>query len=780
MAGYTPLNIKSNETGLVQNRQNFLLPEDAYPVLENAFLFREQIRRKQGYQLLGRLKRTIGPSAFGNLDGAGELNANIISFFSLEANASIVPGTLNLNIAAVDFKDVDVSIIPSPAPNGDIFGPGGNKRGTINYATGQITFVLLIFAGAAVTITFEYYPNLPVMGLRLREMTDTNDEETVAFDTKYAYRFLSNGWEEFLPIVTLGTNTWSGSNSQFFWSTNYWVGDGGFKIFWVTNFKDPIRYTTGVAGTQWVNFSPVIDSGGGLLINCLCLLPFRGRLIAFNTVETAGNFTNRIRWAEIGNPFNVASPPGNPIVTSVVVDAWRDDIRGKGGFLDIPTSEDIISVGFVRDNLVVYCERSTWQLRYTGRSIAPFQIEKVNSELGVESTFSSVQFDTSLVGVGDKGIVECDSYKSTRIDVKIPDLVFQFNNKNAGTKRVHGIRDFVQRLAYWTYPFRDNGAIFPDRRLVYNYENDSWAIFTDSLTCLGTFQPPDTRTWANTVKPWQILNVTWGNQPSLVPQVIGGNQQGWVERIGGDIESGQTTNDPSLYIKNITGNGILVSSAPVVINSPDNNLQSGQIIKITGIPAGTPFATLLNNGIFQVNLPVGVAFPSDNFFIMSYSSVSGKYTTPVLANPDVYIGGGQISVRDNFRIISKKFNYMDQGKQFQLGYIDILMNKTENGAISINIYNDYSDAQATNISPLNQSNDTFFNSVIPTSNLDPLSLDGGTKNWKRVFCSTNSNFVTIEYTLNNEQMQNQCQESDVQIDAQVVWNRVGGRLGVCN
>jgi len=752
MGSYSPLNIKSNETGLVQNRQNFLLPEDAYPTLENAFLFREQIRRKQGYQLLGRLKREIST--------AGVNSLNLISALGLETNSSIVLGSVTL----VGFG---LQVFTETFSGSGILTGSMGASGTINYATGAFTGPGLPLNSGSI----QYYPNLPVMGLRLRELNDTNNEETVAFDTTYAYRFLTNGWEEFLP----GT-TWTGSNSQFFWSTNYWVGDGDRKIFWVTNFKDAIRYTNGLAGTNWINFSPVIDASGGLLINCLCLLPFRGRLVAFNTIETLGSFTNRIRWAEIGNPFSVASA----IVTNVVADAWRDDIRGKGGFLDIPTSEDIISVGFVRDNLVVYCERSTWQLRYTGRSIAPFQIEKVNSELGVESTFSSVQFDTSLVGIGDKGVVECDSYKSTRIDVKIPDLVFQFNNKNAGTKRVHGIRDYVQRLAYWTYPFRDNGGIFPNRRLVYNYENDSWAIFTDSLTALGNFQPPDTRTWQNTVKPWQILNITWSNQPALIPLVIGGNQQGWVEKIGGDVESGQTTNDPSLYIKNITGNGTTPSSAPVVINSPDNNLQTGQIIKITGIPAGTPFATLLNDGIFQVNLPINVPFPSDNFFLTSYDSVSGEYITPVLAASATYIGGGQMAVRDNFRIVSKKFNYMDQGKQFQLGYIDILMNDTEAGAIAINIYNDYSDTSATNTSPLNQSNDTFFNSVIPTSNLDPLAFKGGTKNWKRVFCATNSNFITIEYTLNNEQMQNQCQESDVQIDAQVIWNRVGGRLGLCN
>ena len=54
MPGYQPLYIKGMETGLVQERQEFILPNDAYPILENAYLFREQIRRKQGYELLGR------------------------------------------------------------------------------------------------------------------------------------------------------------------------------------------------------------------------------------------------------------------------------------------------------------------------------------------------------------------------------------------------------------------------------------------------------------------------------------------------------------------------------------------------------------------------------------------------------------------------------------------------------------------------------------------------------------------------------------------------------
>src|SRR5690606_33289823 len=231
-----------------------------------------------------------------------------------------------------------------------------------------------------------------------------------------------------------------------------------FKLFWVTNNTgqfgvnaDPVRITD---GTTWVDFFPSTWSqidATNFLTNFLCMLPFRGRMVTFNTWEgptAAGSihYRQRIRWSTIGNPFipYAAGPPATG--------SWRDDVRGQGGFLDIPTSEDIVSVGFVRDNLVIYCERSTWQLRYTGRSISPFQIEKVNSELGTQSTFSAIQFDTSLVGMGDKGVVECDSYKSDRIDIKIPDFVFQFNTINDGLSRCQGVRDFINRLAFWTVP----------------------------------------------------------------------------------------------------------------------------------------------------------------------------------------------------------------------------------------------------------------------------------------------------------------------------------------
>jgi len=789
---YSPLPIIGNETGLVQNREEFLLKDDANPILENAYIFRERILRKKGYQLLGRLQRSI--SVTGQALVAGSINLRVA--LALEATATITPGTINIVDTAQGTTYTD------PAKNGTLVATGGTGvGGSINYISGILTIT-----GAGndpLTGTIQYYPGLPVMGIRIREREPIVNEQTIVFDQKYAYIFNAgtNAYQEFIP----GT-TWNAANQpitavDFFWSTNYWVADNvlfgagaaGRKLFWETNNSgrsgvdaDPPRITDGVS---WVNF----DSGTWnridattFLFNWLAMLPFRGRMVTFNTWEgtlkaSAQNFSNRIRWATIGNPF-IAFTAGPPAAGS-----WRDDIRGQGGFLDIPTSEDIISVGFVRDNLVIYCESSTWQLRYTGKSIAPFQIEKVNSELGAEGTFSAVQFDTSLVGIGDKGIVQCDSYKSERMDIKIPDFVFQFNILNNGVTRVHGIRDFPNRLAYWTIPLAarydarigSTNFVFPNTRLVYNYENDSWATFNDSLTCLGNYQEQSSRNWLNTKKPWIELAFPWINQPQGYPAIIGGNQQGFVLQL-----DELTTNDVSLYISNIVGN----VTTPTTITSPNHNLVTTPlssipyVIEISGIPAGTPY-TSLNGNVFGI-----VVLDQNRFNLMKFSTVSQQFDDPQLnANEGVYVGGGNIQVNENFFITTKKFNFIDEGKSIQIGFVDVLMAATGNdnpGAISMLVYLDYDDVNASNILPQNiidngdepVAADSFFNSVIQTNPSDLAAAPQGTKFWQRIFCATRANFLTLEFTFSNLQMASAEQTLPVQIDAAVVWLRKAGRM----
>lgn len=897
MAGYSPLKISGFQTGLVQNREEFLLPDDAYPKLQNAYVWRERILRKQGCRLIGRLQRS--KPVTGNLT-AGAFN--LISGLSLEATSSITPGGINI------IGGTDGTTYTDPAMNGTLLATGGTGTGgTINYATGD----LVITAGGnqPITGTIQYYPGLPVMGIRTQELQNSEFDNTIFFDQVYAYEFNfgSNQFQEFIPGTTWNAHNGSVSATDFFWSTNYWVSSltvpkqvppalptpptplfttNNVKLFWETNNTgqflgnaDPVRITD---GTSWINFFQTgtnlnwsqIDAGPTYLTNFLSMLPFRGRLVTFNTWEGATaagsiNYSNRIRWSTIGSPFIPYYNVGGTIKANQ--GSWRSDIRGQGGFLDIPTSEDIVAVGFVRDNLVIYCERSTWQLRYTGRSIAPFQIERVNSELGASGPFSGVQFDTSLVGIGDKGIVECDSYKSERIDIKIPDYVFNFQSSKNGvitnnpSARIQGIRDFESRLAYWTISISSaydgvlgqNARIFPNQRLVYNYENDSWALFDDSFTCLGTIQEQSNKTWKNTKIPWIRCNFSWISKPAETPIIIAGNQQGFVEELSSEE---LTTNDPTLSISAITAN----TTTSTVITSANHNLTSGTIISISGIPAGTPFANTLNNpqigvitaatqalpcqitsanhnlsngaqieiadviGMTQLNNQIvtitvvdannftlngidstaytpyssggiwtnqannvfGILLGPDaqnQFQLYKYNPADKKFSTPQLDVPTTaYIGGGLISVIDNFSITSKKFNFLDEGQNIQLGYLDILMASSSNpnpGAISLNVYLDYDDINVSNSSPQNALNndaapsqpDPFFNVSIPTTQ-SSLSNVKGTKFWQRVFCPTRANFITLEYTFSNEQMSTTECLNPVQIDAQVLWIRRGGRM----
>ena len=767
MGKYQPIKIAGMQTGLVESREEFILPNDAYPILQNAFVWRERIKRKKGCNQLGRLTRLFSTAMNGlAIDGSG--NGNVFTALSITTPPyTILPGSVSIGYNGNQYTD--------PNSDGNLVGvPSGS--GTINYITGAVHFSPGFFAG---TINSIYIAsNLPVCGILNREIDSQNTEQTIFFDTTYAYQYSSGSFIEY-PSAT--PTTWNGADYQLFWGTNYWTSSANLKVFWVTNFNitqstyDPIYYTD---GTDWVPFAPTIDEAGNVLAQCQILLPFRGRLLAFNTYEGPSltdpnsiQYRQRIRWSAIGTPFSDTSS----IVSTVNPNAWRDDIRGQGGFLNIPTNQDIISVGIVRDNLVIYCERSTWQLRYTGRSIAPFQIERVNAELGTESTFSAVQFDTSLVGFGDKAIVECDSFKSAPIDIKIPDLVFSIENQNNGNDRVVGIRDFQQRLAYWMYPINNDEYVkigfiptFPNRRLVYNYENDSWAIFNDSFTYFGSFQSDGARSWVQSNFPWSQANFTWQTAPALFPYIIAGNQQGFILVLDQKV-----TNDPTLSILAISSG----TGAITVITSNDHNLASSANL----VPADGQVVQLINmTGDYSYlnNLIVGISRIDDNnFSIYTYSSDTESFSEPVLFQSGTYNGSGSIIVRDGFSIQSKKFNFLDEGNTIQLGYIDVLMNTTSNGAITMNVYADYNDSQPINTYPQNANDvtdepDTFFNSVIPTS----VSVDrSSTKNWQRIYCATRASFLTTEFTLSNAQLNGVEQENDVQIDCQVMWVRRAGR-----
>lgn len=761
-----PKLIANPRVGMERDLEPWLLPHSAYPDLEDCYLWRGRIKKRDGYTLLGQLNRSIGTT-----DGSGNATITLTN----------IPLTAGLSRFAVG---VNSYIDPGGASPVTLL-VNGSGTATLNRSTG-----VLQINGSTATLPVLYYPGLPVMGLVSQESTTTNVTSSVAFDTSFAYTYNNNNstfQDASFYKTTLNPINWSGTNSQLFWTTNY------ATALWATNFNIGFQSTptASIAGrgdgirwfdedqSGWVNFLPQVD-GTNFLMTALMIYPFKDRLVVLNTIEGTGinsgkTFPQRARWSQNGTPFYVAPTPSN-YQGGTVTNAWRSDLVGFGGYIDAPTLEAIVSAEFVKDSLVVYFEKSTWQLRYTGNELLPFIWEKINTELGSISTFSVVPFDKVAIAISDVGIHACDSVDVNRIDDKIPDEVFQINIQNQGGQRVYGIRDYERELVYWSIPYRgydteidiDNGTLvtFPNKLLVYNYKQDStsFSFFNDSFTCFGYLQASEPSnkadlTWANANMTWQEANFLWiGLQNANTVRVIGGNQQGYVE-----ILQDTTFNDVSLFISNIT-----ISGNTINIFCPNHNLPSETFVEILN-PAGI---TGLLSTPYKITVPLigSPLAPDPNNFTIQQAGVAGTYTGP-----------GTIIVINNISIETKRFNpYISEGAQVRLEYVDFYVDTTESGQFTVNIYIDEDSTTPINAPASNNPNlatnivNTFPESTYAAS---PDTILPNSKLWKRLYVEDISQLFQLQITLSDAQMMlPNVVQSDIVLHGMILWFSRSGRL----
>lgn len=759
MPTYTPIAISYSQGGLVNDKAAFNLTDDSFQILENAFNFRGRIRRRQGYTSLGRLRRSLVAVGGGNhttINGTNTYNIFTgLGVAATEPNASVEAGNLTNITITVGVQTLTNTTGTNVLTVGG--GAGPITGATIDYATGNVAITANAAGGPfAVTLTLAYYPSLPVMGLKVREQTTINVEQLIAFDTKYAYLFSGSNFAE----LVAGT-TWNGNNADFFWTWNILeaLATTTNILFFATNFNtttpDPIRYFTAGA---WNNFSPNINSAGTRQLHqARILLQYRGRMVALNTFEGAagappGNqFAQRARWSQEGV---VGSP--------IAADSWLSDVAGKGSFIDAPTTEAIVSAEFVRDTLVVGFERSMWKLRYTGIKESPFVWDRINRELGCESTFSTVSFDKGVLSIGDKSINICDGNNVEPIDENIPDEVFQIHNGNSGPFRVYGVRDFFLRQVYWTFPnyTPDFTPTFPNRLLVYDYEKGSWARFTDSFTCMGSWQrSTGSLTWGEATFSWGSANIPW-NSPKLqsdFPNIVGGNQEGYVV-----VMNQQVQNAPSLYISAIA------LGPPVRLTVVNHNMQSNEFITLSGI-IGT--ASSLNNRTYKIS-----RVDNNNFDLLERNPTTGVFEPVEFTGALTYFGLGEVTRIFNLRVRSKKFNLIGDGKRGYFGYIDFLAQTTSSSEIGCEIRVDYEDDTILNPETNPLGGGEFYNTFFTTTRNSNF-YQTGFNNWQRFYCPTSAQFMDFTVTFNDRQMATpSIVNQEVLLEAFLVWVSKDGRL----
>lgn len=687
--------------GMQNDIKPFFIQENAYFDLEDVYVWRDRVRKRFGYSLIGsndlnsRLRINIGTT-----DGAGNFSVTVPGIiFKIGQTFSI--GTQVFTVFQLGTPGAMLSTSAA--------------TGTYNTNTGAV----VISGSLALTSVF-FYPAEPVMGLLLREESTVNVETVIGFDTQFAYTFNGTSWSR------LGTAIWTGSNSNFFWGTNYRGTNPSDTFFYVVNYipADRINYIP-QGSTTWTQIRPVLNSGGTnrFLDTARIILPFKDRLLVFNTQENEGGnniiYPNRVRYSQNGDPTNPAT-------------SWLDDVSGRGGFVDAPISQQIITAEFIKDHLIVYFERSTWELIYTGNQAFPFRWQQINAELGCESTFSVIGFDTAVLGVGNVGVHNCNGVNVVRIDEKIPDEVFKIHNGNDGPARVYGIRDYFNELVYWAFPDDGTTTVFPTRVLLYNYRNNTWAFFNDSFTCFGYFQTLSDLTWAtvqNQFPTWESWNNTWGTgffQKSF-PAIIAGNQQGFVVKLNNDLPQ----NSQSLYITNMV-------SGTQLITIVDHNLKDGDYILIE---ESNGITIVVNTVTVSINGFVFVVKRIDANTIKIDQTFSGTYT-----------GGGKLSRISNITIKTKQFNPGTPiGQQSKFAYIDFLLDQTDFGEVTL----DY----AIDTSPNGVFQDLIApgivlgNAILYTrkEDIDLRQVDQQ-QIWHRFYTQAQSEFIQLFFSMSDTQM----------------------------
>lgn len=537
-------------------------------------------------------------------------------------------------------------------------------------------------------------------------------------------------------------------------------------------------------GSGWVNFMPPLSQSNFsigdaparqyYLVGARMLVPFKDRLVILGPVIQTSSpgsqiyLQDTIIYSQNGTPYYTASFQNDPTFAnttfhSILVPtnqtatapSWFEDQTGFGGNISAGLDEKLNTVGSNEDVLILGFDSNTARMVYTGNDIVPFNLFIINSELGSTSTFSVINMDQGVLARGNRGYTNSSQTASQRIDISVPDEVFQIANVNNGTERMCAQRDFINEWVYFTYPSNKKdmtGYRFPTETLFYNYRDASWAIFNECFTTYGAFRKQTGFTWAtvgNTYPTWADWNDPWdAGQSTLLQQtVIAGNQQGFLF-----IRAQGTGEPPSLYIKSISGN---------FITSPDHCLTLDDYIIISGV-LGTEGAEV-NGNIYQVVNPTLNSFSLD----------------PAIQGLGTYFGGGVIKRMSIPMIQTKQFpTGWGVGKKTRIGVQRYLLTKTAVSQITLQIFLSMDNSSPYNAGPIvpdvePENNALIYSQVLYTcpestnlglspsnvnlQQLNKVGSNGSSSNsqqqiWHRINTSLLGDTIQLGFTLSDEQM----------------------------
>jgi hypothetical protein len=539
----------------------------------------------------------------------------------------------------------------------------------------------------------------------------------------------------------------------------------------------------------WVNFAPPLSQApapiAGLpaaiyyLVGARIIFPFKDRLLFIGPVvqtSAAGSqeyLQDTIIYSQNGTPYYTTSftPNTSGFVTDPTItfhpilvpedqtatpSAYFDDSTGFGGNVTAGIDYPIITCASNEDVLILGFSVLQMKFVYTGDDIIPFLFYQINSEYGSASTFSVINMGEGVLTKGSRGYIMTSQVDAQRIDLDIPDQVFEVNLTNNGNERFTAIRDFINEWIYLSYPGNQEGSAentrFNSQTLQYNYRDNSWAVFNECYTTYGNFREVTGNTWSNIgaslPQPmWSAWNSAWnsGSSTLLQPAIIAGTPQGFVMLRAMETVTA-TDEGNSITIQSFSGN---------LVTSPNHGLENGDYILIDGA-LGT-IGTQVNNKIFSV---YAVTL---NSFRLDPSISSGTYSGLALITR-MYVP----------KIQTKQFpTAWGIGRKTRLGVQQYLFTATSTSQVTLQIFLSQNQADPYNAGQIVPStipsppvnNSLIYSQVLYTcpestnlgltpanTNLNMVTASSQQQIWHRVNTSLIGDTVQIGITLSDAQM----------------------------
>ena len=713
---YQPFLIADYSTGIDRQLQPWLLPNDAFVDLFDGFCYRGVVHNRNGYSGFATgLKSTytesrmvVGITAEAHGTGNGTPGPYAFSL----TNTPVRRGTTVITAGAQTATDDGVG--------GFTTAPVGGS-GTINYTTGavSITFANNVAGATAITVTYDYHPGNPVMGI-MNFFPNDNNRQLVVVDTQYVNIY--NPSTDRLDYVASVSGPYTGDN-QDFWS---WVNYAS------ATFVPRLLFSNGAVGDviqQWdgTNVTDYAPTFAGGALNARQMFEVRDRLVLFQTYEGGSFFPRRIRISGTGANTDVF-----------------DTTATGAGFIDIPDNTFFYGAAFNRDDVMFFTEAACWMLKYTGNDVTPFTLEKIDGSRGSKAAFSVISYLNRTMAASPRGLLISNGYTLERMDENIPEFSFNTVNNEFFESCFSAFLD-EERDVYMLYPSKvqDNPNSRPsfledessDQILVSNFEEDNFSMYRLPLSCLGNFVSADNLLWsdltaANGFPNWDSLAAKFASWKAFpyskgVPVTLGGGHKGEIFEMNVD-----EAEDNIQKIRGLT----IVDDKTLQVTTDWNNYQIGDTIYLTGV-----------GGMTQVNNKQYIIKARTDYYTFNVEAETADF--------DAYTSGGEASRVITFEALTKQFNpFVNLDKKIRIGWAYFYVSIAKTFLTSP----DEDDVEQPDRAFLNVdafTNDNDFNATVPTFSykIDCTNLQNvtGSKAWVKIWINQTAQF--IQFRLSNTQ-----------------------------